>query len=63
MHLKHFYHQKILFLKFSFFFFQNFCPILFDFILILFNLIKYFFSKKFAMNSVHELGSRTMSKN
>ena len=60
MPLKYFY-QQTLFLKILFYF-SKFCLNLFDFILFLFNLIN-FFLKKFVMNSVHELGSRTMSKN
>ena len=44
------------------FIFRKFCQILFDFISFLFNLKKKN-SKNFVMNSVHEPGSRTMSKN
>ena len=60
MHLKHFFQHNFIFENFIFenFIFRNF----FKFYLILFK-FKFFFSKKFAMNSVHEPGSRTMSKN
>ena len=47
--------------------FRKFCLILIDFILFLFNLINilflFLFLENFVMNSVHEPGSRIMSKN
>ena len=44
---------------------RKFCQILFDFISFLFNfkIFIFFFEFFFVMNSVHEPGSRTMSKN
>ena len=45
IHLKHFYQQKVHFLKF---YFSKICLILFDFISFLFNLNKFFFFETFC---------------
>ena len=63
LHLKHCFQLNLIFENFIFenFYIRKFCLILIDFILFLFNLI-FFFSENFVMSSVHEPGSRTMSK-
>ena len=65
LHLKYCFQQNFIFKNFIFeiFIFLKFYQILFYFILFLFNLINIFFLENFVMKSVHEPGSRTMSKN